>query len=205
MVKRIFLFILIALAAYAVYWFKFKTKEHHPEGPKPVPLALKKHSAKFNQSIDSLVTAYLDIKNAFVETDTAAAKKAAQNFIAHIATLPMEEMKKDTAMVLATVKANLDDMKSNAESLLKQTDITEMRRDFSSLTEVMFPSFFIAVNYEGPKLYLQKCPMAFNDTEAADWISNSPEIVNPYMGKHHPKYQSGMLSCGDVKDSIVSK
>jgi hypothetical protein len=44
--------------------------------------------------------------------------------------------------------------------------------------------------------------MAFNDNEAAYWLSNSREVVNPYLGKKHPKYSSGMLHCGEVKDSL---
>jgi hypothetical protein len=52
---------------------------------------------------------------------------------------------------------------------------------------------------------LQECPMAFNDTETANWISNSSEIINPYLGNNHPKYKAGMLHCGELKDSITSK
>jgi hypothetical protein len=73
------------------------------------------------------------------------------------------------------------------------------------VTEMMYPSFFTAINYEGPKLYLENCPMAFSDSISANWISNSAEIVNPYMGKKHPTYHAGMLACGSVKDSIVAK
>ena len=152
-----------------------------------------------------MVNAYLDVKNAFVEGDTTAVKKATVVFIQRIDGFPMEEMKKDTAAIVATVQANLADIKSNAESLLKQPNITEMRKDFSAMTEVMYPSFFIAINYEGPTLYYAQCKMAFNDSVAANWISNSAAIVNPYMGKNHPKYHAGMLICGDVMDSIVAK
>ncbi len=70
------------------------------------------------------------------------------------------------------------------------------------ISELMYPSFLKTVNYEGPKLFLQNCPMAFNDTESANWISNSEEIVNPYLGKNHPKYKGGMLHCGEIKDTI---
>ncbi|MEJ7610461.1 MAG: DUF3347 domain-containing protein [Ferruginibacter sp.] len=205
MVKKILLFVLIVLAAYAVYWFAVKRKQARPEGPKPVPMALKKHSETFNKSIDSIVNSYLAIKNAFVENDTAGAKNATRSFIDLLNRLPMEEMKKDTAMVLATVEANVGDLKLNANSLLNQANITEMRKDFNAVTEQMYPSFFTAINYEGPKLYYVNCPMAFDGDVAANWISNSAEIINPYIGKDHPKYKSTMLNCGEVKDSIVAK
>jgi hypothetical protein len=45
--------------------------------------------------------------------------------------------------------------------------------------------------------------MAFNDNETAFWLSDNREVVNPYLGKKHPKYASGMLHCGEVKDSLA--
>ena len=203
MARKILLLILLLIIGYAVYWFKFRP--HAPKGPKPVPIALKKHSPAFNSSIDSVVVAYLDIKNAFVEWDTGAAKNATRRLIARLDSIPMEEMKNDTAMVLATVQQNIADIRSNAVSLLAQPNITEMRHDFNSVTQQLYPSFFKAINYEGQKLYFDECPMAFDDSIAADWISNSAEIVNPYLGKKHPKFHAGMVMCGDVKDSVEAK
>jgi hypothetical protein len=110
-----------------------------------------------------------------------------------------------SSVVLATVKATIEDVKSNASSLLAQSDVTEMRKDFSSLTGMMYPSFFTALNYEGEKLYLQHCPMAFEGGQGANWISNNSEVVNPYLGTNHPKYKGTMLHCGEVKDSIEVK
>jgi len=173
--------------------------------PKQSAIVLKKHSEEFNKSTDSVVNAYLDIKNAFVNADTAAAKSAAKNFIVLLDRLPIEELKNDTATIFETVQGNIADIKANTTSLLQQTDITEMRKDFSAVSDMMYPSFFTAINYEGPKLYLENCPMAFSDSISANWISNSAEIVNPYLGKSHPIYKAGMLHCGEVKDSIVAK
>jgi len=203
--KRFFALLVVALAAFAVYWFVFRDKTSKPKDPKPEPIALKKHSEAFNNSIDTLMGHYLEIKNAFIESDTARAKRATNSFISIIDRIPLDELKKDTALIFETAQANIMDIRSNAQSLLNQTDITEMRRDFSSVTEMMYPSFFKAINYEGQKLYLQNCPMAFNDEVAANWLSNSSEIMNPYLGKTHPKYKATMLHCGEVKDSIVAQ
>jgi hypothetical protein len=203
--KKLFPVIALIFAVLAVYFLFFNKKKDGPHQPKQTAIVLKKHSDGFNKSTDSVVNAYLNIKNAFVNTDTAAAKTAARNFIELLDRLPIEELKKDTATIFETVQGNIADIKSNATSLLQQTDITEMRKDFSMVTEMMYPSFFTAINYEGPKLYFANCPMAFSDSISANWISSSAEIVNPYMGKNHPTYHSGMLACGSVKDSIVAK
>ena len=48
---------------------------------KMAPMAVKKHSDNFNNQVDKLVNAYLDMKNAFVEADTIKAKSSAGKFI----------------------------------------------------------------------------------------------------------------------------
>lgn len=203
--KKLFPLIALFFIAIAVYFIIFNKKDKKGDQPKQAAIILKKHSDEFNKSTDSVVNAYLEIKNAFVNADTAAAKSAARNFIVLLDRLPIDELKKDTATIFETVQGNIADIKSNATSLLQQKDITEMRKDFSMVTEMMYPSFFTAINYEGPTLYLENCPMAFDDSVAANWISNSAEIVNPYLGKNHPTYKGGMLHCGEVKDSVVAR
>ncbi len=200
--KRSLFLILAVLVGFAVYWFYFRSRSHGPKGPKPVPMAVKKHSEAFNTSVNTVVNDYLSVKDAFVDADTGVVKSTVRAFIAALDAIDTSELKKDTAMVFETAKASIADVRSNAASLLNQIDITEMRRDFSSMTDMMYPAFFKAINYEGPKLYLQNCPMAFNDTEPANWISNSDKVVNPYLGKNHPKYKAGMLHCGSVMDTI---
>lgn len=203
--KRIIAIPLVLLAAFSIYWFTLRTKHSGLKEPKVAPMALKKHSESFNNAINKVVINYLGLKDAFVEADTAAVKQKATAFIASLNTIDTSELKKDTALIFETVMTAINDVRSNAESLVKQTDITEMRRDFSSLTDMMYPTFFTAIAYEGPKLYLDNCPMAFNDEIPANWISNNVEIVNPYLGKKHPKYKGAMINCGEIKDSIIAK
>jgi len=200
--KWVLVIIIVVLVCF--YWF-FVRNNHKQEQPKEQPITLQKHSQAFNDNINKVVNSYLSLKDAFIDADTLQIKAKAVDFIAAINQIDTSEIKKDTAAVYETIMATIIDVRSNAESILNQTDITEMRRDFSSLTEMMFPVFFNAIKYEGPTLYLQNCPMAFNDTEPANWISKTKEIMNPYMGKKHPKYQSGMLNCGETIDTIKAK
>jgi hypothetical protein len=58
------------------------------------------------------------------------------------------------------------------------------------------------VRYDESTIYLQECPMAFNDTDPGLWLSKTSDIRNPYLGVQHPKYKSGMLECGETKDSL---
>lgn len=204
--KKIFLLLVLAAVSFAAYWLLIRKKETSELAPPPMShIELKKHSEKFNKGIDSIVDAYLEIKNAFVDADSTVAKAATRKFVLQLDKLSIDELKKDTTSIYETAKGNLMDVKMNANSILQQTDITEMRKDFSMVTEMMYPSFLTAIKYEGKKLYVAKCPMAFNETTAANWISNNAEIINPYLGKNHPKYKSGMLNCGEVVDSIFAK
>lgn len=203
--KKLLLVFVLVIIAFALYWYYFRSGKRHDSGPKMTPIALKKHSDNFNNSINRVVNAYLEMKDAFVEADTTGVKTHAKAFISLLDSIPVDELKNDTAIIYATVVSNIADIKSNAISLNVQTDITEMRRDFSMVTEMMYPSFFKAINYEGPELYLQNCPMAFGEEQPANWISNSNEVVNPYLGKNHPEHKDKMLHCGSVKDSLITK
>jgi hypothetical protein len=152
-----------------------------------------------------LMEYYFKLSNCLVNADTASIKQSAIQMKKNWQSVNASWFIEDTLLVRSLLIDLSTNVQSNLESLIQQTDITEMRRDFSSLTEAIFPAFFNAVHYEGSKIYVQRCPMAFNDTEPASWISPSAEIMNPYLGKKHPVYQAGMLHCGEVVDSIQIK
>lgn len=200
--KKVLALVVVMLAAFCVYWFMLRAKKSGPEEPKQAPITLKKHSDTFNIRIDRAMEAYAAVKNAFVEADSNLAKQNTRLFIRLLDSIPLQELKKDTAMIFETASSTVSDIKANAESLLQQTDISEMRKDFSMVTEMLYPAFFKTINYEGPKLYLQHCPMAFGDDKGANWISSNVEILNPYLGKNHPTYKGTMLHCGEVLDTI---
>ena len=140
-----------------------------------------------------------------MDADTAKAKQNTTIFISLLDSINVDELKNDKAIVVESAKSSIADIRSNAVSLLAQTNITEMRQDFRMVTDMMYPGFFKMINYEGPRLYLENCPMAFGEDKDANWISNSAEIVNPYLGKNHPEYKGSMLHCGEVKDTIKAQ
>lgn len=202
--KKIIALLVVVLIGFSLYWYFLRTKEESIKEPKQEAVIVKKHSESFNSSIANLMNAYFGIKDAFVEADSAKAKMFTSTFISLLDSIPVAELDKDSMIISASAIATIADVKANATSLLQQKDITEMRQDFRAISDMLYPGFFKIINYEGDKLFLQNCPMAFDGDKNANWISNSPEIVNPYLGKNHPKYKSSMLSCGEVKDSIFS-
>jgi len=197
------LLLILVIAGY--YYYKFSTAGGGDSGPKQAPIALKKHSAAFNQSVSTAMNAYFDMESAFVDADTARVKENCRKFIQLLDSIPMDELKKDTTSIYDIAMNDLGNIKANAESLLTMTDIQEMRRDFSTVSENLYPSFFNTINYEGEKMYWQNCPMAFGEDKGANWVSKTIDVINPYLGKYHPEFKATMLHCGMVKDTIKAK
>jgi hypothetical protein len=200
--RRVIIVLLLLILAFGMYWFFFRSKPSTKEEPKPEPIALKKNSAEFNNSIEQVIAEYLNVKDAFIESDTSSVKKHAVAFVNMLDKIPLEELKKDTSNgIYESMVTNVNDLKLNMTSIANGRTLHDMRQDFSMVTELLYPSFKL-ISYEGRTLYLQNCPMAFGEDKGANWISNTNEILNPYMGKKHPEYKATMLHCGEVMDSI---
>lgn len=203
--KKILMALLVIILGIAGYYlFMFNKNKSGDSGQKQGPMALKKHSEQFNLAVSSAMNAYFDMAAAFVEADTAGVKEHNRKFISLLDSIPMTELQKDTVNIYEMAITNLADIKSNAESILVMTDITEMRKDFKNVSENLYP-FFKVINYEGEPMYWQNCPMAFDDDKEANWVSKTKEVFNPYLGKKHPKYKATMLKCGMVKDTIKAQ
>ena len=196
--------LLLLVVVVGVYWFWTKGKNTDVKEEKVAALKVSKHSATFNSGIDSLMNAYFKIKDAFVDADTALAKTATQQLVALADSSKIAELRKDTSGIYESAAMQMNDIKLNAESLLQQHDITEMRQDFRMIGENIYP-LLKTIHYEGRNLYWQNCPMAFGEDKGANWISSTAEIVNPYLGKNHPEFKGSMLHCGELKDSIKAQ
>ena len=198
--RKLLAILFIAALVFGAWWIFFKDKSHN-DGPKQQPLKVGKHSGEFNKSVGAVVTEYLSLKEAFVNADTTKIKAQEKKLIAAIDSIKIDELKKDTTGIFQSAQLLMGDIISNANAILKETDITEMRQDFRMVSENLFP-LLKTIHYEGVKLYWQNCPMAFGEGKDASWLSNTEEIINPYLGKNHPEYKGTMLHCGEIKDTI---
>ncbi len=202
--KRILAIVFLVIVLLGVWWLFFKTDKPGEEyDSETTKIHVSKHSETFNTSITNALDSYFAMQMAFVEADTALAKENAQLFISAVDAIQIQELEKDNAQIMAAAKQQISDIKANAEPILMETDITEMRQDFRMVSENLYP-FLRTIEYEGEKVYWQNCPMAFGDNEA-NWLSATRQIANPYLGKNHPEFKSSMLRCGEVKDSIYVK
>ncbi len=150
-----------------------------------------------------LLGAYYQLKSTLVEADSLAADSAALALAGLAKGMDVKSLVADSSK--SGIAASLLDSIVNASSgLVTSSDLTARRRVFSQLGGHML-ALLKHTGYGASTVYVQECPMAFNDTETASWLSDASEIVNPYLGKKHPKYSAGMLHCGDLKDSILVK
>ncbi len=202
--KNILAVVIAIVVILAVWFLFFKTANKTTSLSQPATTTAKKHSPEFDQQITSIINSYIAMKNAFVDADTSEIKAKTSGFIASADSLNLNELQEKDSSIYLTVQQNVSDIKANAAPILKENDITEMRHDFSMVSENLYP-FLKTIGYEGDKLYWQNCPMAFGDDKPANWLSNTAEINNPYLGKKDPKYKSGMLHCGENMDSIYLK
>jgi hypothetical protein len=189
------------IAVIAVYFLLFYKKSDPKEtAEKQQPLAQSKNSEAFNGPFNKMLNSYFDLKTALVDWDTAKASASANNLIALAAQVPYDELKADTT-IIATAKSFSESVVAEAKGVVGENIIEEKRRSFYTLSENLY-NLLRTVHYDQQVIYHDKCPMAFNDTEEGYWISNTRAIVNPYLGKKHPHYASGMIGCGSIEDSI---
>jgi hypothetical protein len=202
--KKMIIGILFLLLIFSIWKFFIKSTPAPSSGPKQEALKVGKHSAVFNASIDTLIGAYLEMKDDFVEADSIKAKEACKKMLALTNSLKLEELKKDTSGIFDAASMQIGTIKEGADSLMVQTNLTDMRKDFQWVSESLYP-LLKTIHYEGKILYWQNCPMAFGEDKDASWLSSTSNIVNPYLGKKNPEYHATMVGCGETKDSIVSK
>lgn len=188
----------LVIAVYFLFFNKSDAPQQDP--PKDQPLTQSKNSDAFNKPVNDLLNSYFELKDALVNWDTAKATAAAVKVAGLATKIPFNELKADTT-IIATAQNFAGSVNAEAEGLVGESTIDGKRHSFYTLSENLY-NFLRTVKYDQQVIYHDKCPMAFNDTEEAYWITNSATIVNPYLGNKHPHYAGGMVGCGSIEDSI---
>ena len=128
------------------------------------------------QESDPVLAHYYSLKDALVDTNVATAAKAAVALGEVARKTPGMEQVGDYATTIA------------------ETDNVEAQRETFELLSMAVYEAITAGNPYGETVYVQFCPMAF-DNKGAFWLSSNEEIFNPYFGDK-------MLKCGVVKETI---
>ena len=126
-----------------------------------------------NAELKTVLTGYLDVKNALVSDDAAKAKAAATS-------------------LAASAGEYSGSLNQTLQAISSTEDIEAQRAAFEQLSIAMYD--LAKDGSAGITLYKQYCPMAFDD-KGAFWLSDNKEVLNPFFG-------SAMLRCGSVKETI---
>jgi hypothetical protein len=141
-------------------------------------------------SIKKILSAYLQLKNAFTQdnsTEAANAGKTLETAFKHF----------DKTALTATQKKTFedveDDAREHAEHIGKNSgNIAHQREHFEILSKDIYD--LVKTFGAGQVLYKDFCPM-YNKGKGAFWISETKDINNPYLGKTMP-------TCGTIKEEI---
>jgi hypothetical protein len=201
--KRILAILGILILAFIgiIYFVYFRGGKKRPRGPKPVSLAVSKHSAAFNQSVQTMLDDYYAMSEGFVNWDTVIVNKEAGELQAELEKLPIDELKVDTTGIYESILDPLANAKIATATISADPSIDIKRVAFNALSESL-RLIFIVVKYDANKLYWQECPMAFGEEKPGNWLSKTDAVRNPYLGLKHPTYKNSMLECGGPKDTI---
>jgi len=198
--KKVLLLLVLILALVVVYWVFFKKGRDTTENVDPAPLVLTNKSDAFNTAVANLLNKYYQLKDAFVDWDTVKVNQHAKELRTLSDSLPLNQLKADTS-IIKTADDFAGSISGDAVGIVGETDITEKRKSFYTLSESLY-NLLRTVRYDGEVVYHQHCPMAFNESDEAFWLSNKNQVMNPYLGNKHPKYKDKMVDCGDITDSL---
>lgn len=129
-----------------------------------------------DDNLNAIYQHYAHLTNALVDSDAAEAKVAANAIEAGAA-----QMQGGNMLAAAAAK------------IVTANDIEVQRKAYEELTAELRTKIK-ATGMASGALYVQHCPMAFND-RGASWISSVQEVRNPYFGDK-------MLNCGTVEETI---
>ena len=197
--------IFLALAGIGIItWLVLARPDKKEEESKHKALAVSKHSAEFNASVSTLLNDYNKLSESFVNWDSVGSVTLASSIIKDVDNVNMDEIKKDSSAIYETASAFIENAKGDLQTIASEKGIRQQRKAFHNLTDNIH-QFLNTVKYDREVLYLQECPMAFDDVESAQWISKSSDDKdrrNPYLGLKDPKYGKGMLKCGETIKEI---
>ena len=165
----------------------------------PAPLAPGEVRSRLDDSATQILHQalghYMELKESLVLDQGPAASMAAKDLggamlplKARISTYEKREENEDYLLSIDTL------IEANQHILVQETEELEWKRYYFAQVSEVFHRLLLMSEWEGPTIYLQYCPMAFND-HGAYWLSQETEIRNPYFGRL-------LMECGEILEQI---
>jgi len=147
----------------------------------------------FKTQLSEVIHEYLKLKDALVATDASHAESEAQNTLDALNKVDMTLLSPDPHNDWMKMQKLIMD---NLSGIIHMKGVEMKRSHFSIVSDKLIETIkkFGTGHDEKSNLYIQFCPMAFND-KGAFWVSDEKEIRNPYFGDL-------MMKCGEVREEL---
>lgn len=147
-------------------------------------------SSAFKSALGALALDYLPIKDALVETDAEATAEATKAFLTQLQQIDKELLEGESRFHW---EKQWSSMLAHTKRIQETEDVELQRKQFDVLSDLLINAIK-SFGIEDEVLYIQHCPMAFENT-GAEWLSTEEGILNPYFGDK-------MLRCGFVQETL---
>lgn len=164
-----------------------QTKEDTSSTNKP---SVSTETASEANSVEGIMESYLKLKNALADDNGKDAASAGNEVVKALKGFDKSRVNTGKSQELSEITENAVE---HAEHIgANAGNIEHQREHFESLSQDLYD--LVKITGSGKKLYYTHCPM-YNDNKGANWLSETKEIRNPYLGKE-------MLECGTVKEEL---
>lgn len=148
--------------------------------------------SSFQNELQQVIEGYIRLKDALVNSEADASRKAASDLKEKIDLLNIRDLSKDARDYALPLR---NEASGTAQKIMDGPDLDAMRIAFGDLSDALI-TLSKSMGVSGGKWYVQHCPMAF-DNQGGDWISKESAIRNPYFGDR-------MLKCGMLTGQLGS-
>ncbi len=144
----------------------------------------------FKAQLTKVYKTYLEMKDAFVDTDNEKVRSKAKDVNAALKQVEMGLLKGEAHIVWMD---QLKILNREIKTIRNSSSIEEQRKAFAHFSEALYAALK-NFGLDGHTAYYQYCPMAF-DNQGAYWLSDTKQIRNPYFGDR-------MLKCGETRETL---
>ena len=145
------------------------------------------------QSLQSVISAYLELKNALTQDNANTVRSAAIKLYNTIDSVSADKLVSQQRKSWTQFQAKL---RFDTEPMKQAISLEDQREQFAKLSVTMY-NLLKEIKINTNELYYQFCSMA-NKGKGAYWVSEQLVLNNPYMGKSMPR-------CGMTKETLKAK
>ena len=162
-----------------------KTMAGHEGQPMDKMVKKVDFNSNVEKSFQPVIDAYIQLKDALVQSDVAMASSKSEVFRKALEAIPVSQREQTHNYWSVLHKTS--------KGINENVSLEHQRKQFQTISDKLIE---MVINFDevNDKLFIQFCPMADNNN-GAFWISKEEQVRNPYFG-------DAMLKCGEVKQVI---